>query len=169
MYVYKRIILELMIILIGASYFSDLVYHLTFNVTRRKKRPKILAQCFIRIFIYFNGYVVHEVGLHITKLHACIVYLNLTIYLTEQYHCCSPSACKLSFGYLHLIIKGSRVSKVKIAGQAAKRMLKFMCVTCVHAFIRGISNKKSAENRQPQERERERESRENERERCKQV
>ena len=54
-------------------------------------------------------------------------------------------------------MKGSRVSKVKIAGQAAKRMLKFMCVTCVHAFIRGISNKKSAENRQPQERERERE------------
>ena len=52
-------------------------------------------------------------------------------------------------------MKGSRVSKVKIAGQAAKRMLKFMCVTCVHAFIRGISNKKSAENRQPQERERE--------------
>ena len=44
---------------------------------------------------------------------------------------------------------------MKIAGQAAKRMLKFMCVTCVHAFIRGISNKKSAENRQPQERERE--------------
>ena len=39
-----------------------------------------------------------------------------------------------------------------------------MCVTCVHAFIRGISNKKSAENRQPQERERKRE-RERERER----
>ena len=59
---------------------------------------------------------------------------------------------------------------MKIAGQAAKRMLKFMCVTCVHAFIRGISNKKSAENRQPQERERERE-RERTRERyiCKQV
>ena len=68
-------------------------------------------------------------------------------------------------------MKGSLVSKVKIAGQAAKRMLKFMCVTCVHAFIRGISNKKSAENRQPQERERreiERTS-ERERERCKQV
>ena len=46
---------------------------------------------------------------------------------------------------------------MEIAGQAAKRMLKFMCVTCVHAFIRGISNMKSAENRQPQERERERE------------
>ena len=60
---------------------------------------------------------------------------------------------------------------MKIAGQAAKRMLKFMCVTCVHAFIRGISNKKSAENRQPQEREREKRERERgkERERCKQV
>ena len=64
-------------------------------------------------------------------------------------------------------MKGSRVSKVKIAGQAAKRMLKFMCVTCVHAFIRGISNKKSAENRQPQERYIEERTRE--RERCKQV
>ena len=107
---------------------------------------------------------------NIAKLHVCIVYLHLTIYVTKQYHCCSPSAGKLSFGYLHLIMKGSRVSKVKIAGQAAKRMLKFMCVTCVHAFIRGISNKKSAENRQPQERERDRErEREIERERCKQV
>ena len=52
---------------------------------------------------------------------------------------------------------------MEIAGQAAKRMLKFMCVTCVHAFIRGISNMKSAENRQPQEREREK-KRERERE-----
>ena len=62
-------------------------------------------------------------------------------------------------------MKGSRVSKVEIAGQAAKRMLKFMCVTCVHAFIRGISNMKSAENRQPQEREREERERGKERER----
>ena len=53
MYVYKRIILEHMIILIGASYFSDLVYHLTFDVTRMKKSPKILAQCFTpRLYLF---------------------------------------------------------------------------------------------------------------------
>ncbi len=51
---------------------------------------------------------------------------------------------------------------MEIAGQANRRMLKFMCVTCVHTFISGLWEKLC---RREIEREREREDKE----RCKQL